>query len=342
MYRWIHRVWYDDGRFGWVLSPLSWLYRFAVFGRRLLFRCKVLRAYKVDVPVVVVGNISVGGTGKTPVVIWLAKQLSANGFRPGIVSRGYGGSHSDSAMRVDVDSAAAVVGDEPLLLARRTQCPVMVDRNRVRGARMLIEDGVDVVLADDGLQHSRLRRDFEICVVDGKRGLGNGRLLPAGPLRESEARLARVDQVLVNGDLDQAVIDAESALSEGLVFHLQAVEARRLDGSSSRPIDSFRGKKIHAIAGIGNPQRFFDLMRSFGAEVIEHAYPDHQTIAKEDLNFGDGSDVLMTEKDAVKIVGQVGENVWFVPVELMFETDVANDLMPKLMAQLEARMMEPQ
>ncbi|MGI9248022.1 MAG: tetraacyldisaccharide 4'-kinase, partial [Woeseiaceae bacterium] len=176
-YRWIHRVWYEGGAFGWLLLPLSGIYWLVTLGRRFLYRCGVLRTQRVAVPVIVVGNITAGGTGKTPVVIWLARELRRRGFAPGIVSRGYGGSKSNSPMRVDTESAAALVGDEPVLIARRSDCPVVVDVDRVRAANMLADDGVDVIIADDGLQHYRLGRDYEICIIDGARGLGSRRLL---------------------------------------------------------------------------------------------------------------------------------------------------------------------
>jgi tetraacyldisaccharide 4'-kinase len=187
LYRWLQDAWYGHGRGAWLLLPLSGLYWLAVSLRRSLYAAGILRREHVPVPVIVVGNLTAGGTGKTPVCIWLAQALQARGFAPGIVSRGYGGSKSASPMRVDARSDPAVVGDEPVLLARRTGLPVCVDRNRVRAARMLVEDGVDVIIADDGLQHLKLVRDYEICVLDGRRGLGNRYLLPAGPLRDSIA-----------------------------------------------------------------------------------------------------------------------------------------------------------
>ncbi|HNP65164.1 MAG TPA: tetraacyldisaccharide 4'-kinase, partial [Woeseiaceae bacterium] len=198
-HQWIQKVWYEGAWSGLVLLPLSWLYGLALLIRSALYRYGALRTFKAPAPVIVVGNITAGGTGKTPTVLWLVQELGARGFKPGIVSRGYGGSKSGTSMRVDADSDPAVVGDEPVLLARRAQCPVAVDADRVRAATMLVDDGVNVIVADDGLQHRRLARDYEICVVDGSRGLGNRRLLPAGPLRESARRLDHVDRVLVNG-----------------------------------------------------------------------------------------------------------------------------------------------
>jgi tetraacyldisaccharide 4'-kinase len=306
-YQWIHRVWYDGAAGGWVLLPLSGLYWLINGLRAALYRGGVLRTYGAGVPVVIVGNITAGGTGKTPVVVWLASELRARGYSPGIVSRGYGGSRSGTSMRVDRDSDASVVGDEPVLLARRAECPVAVDADRLRATEMLIEDGVNVVIADDGLQHLRLQRDFEICVVDGQRGLGNRRLIPAGPLRELPGRLSLVDQVLVNGKGDG---------QQGIRFDLLASDACRLNGSLARPLTGFKDSTVHAVAGIGNPQRFFDMLRGYGIQVIEHQFADHARIDPEALKFGDDFDVLMTEKDAVKLGDRLADKFWYVPVEL--------------------------
>jgi tetraacyldisaccharide 4'-kinase len=293
------------------LLPLSGLYWLLLKLRALLFRLGAFRTGKAHAPVIVVGNITAGGTGKTPTVIWLVNELRARGFTPGIVSRGYGGSKSGTSMRVDLDSDAAVVGDEPVLLARRGRCPVAVDADRLRAAAMLVEDGVNVIIADDGLQHLRLQRDYEICVVDGERGLGNCRLLPAGPLRESAQRLDNVDQVLVNGS---------GELANSIAFELVANDASRLNGSLVRPLQRFKDTTVHAVAGIGNPTRFYDLLRAQGIQVIEHSFPDHAVIGMTDIEFGDDFDVFMTEKDAVKLGRNLPDKYWFVPVDLSMDT----------------------
>ena len=332
-YRWIHRVWYEDAGTGWLLVPLSTLYWLISGCRRLLYKSGVLRTHYASVPVIVVGNITAGGTGKTPTVIWLARMLSERGFRPGIISRGYGGSQSKSPMRVDADSEAAVVGDEPVLLARRSSVPVAVDADRVRAAAMLVEDGVDIIITDDGLQHYRLGRDYEICVIDGSRGLGNRRLLPAGPLREPAERLADIDQLLVNGRI-RAGDELSVAEQNAIPFELVASEASRLNGSLTRRIERFAGTTVHAVAGIGNPTRFFDLLRGQGMQVIEHAYPDHAALTIDDLEFGDDFEVFMTEKDAVKIGRSVPDRFWHVPVELKMD---AVHALP-LIGQIESRL----
>ncbi len=320
-YKWIHRVWYASAAGGWVLLPLSGLYGLLLKLRQRLFQCGLFRTFKLPVPVIIVGNITAGGTGKTPTVIWLVDQLRTLGYAPGIVSRGYGGSKSGGPMRVDAASDPAVVGDEPVLLARRAQCPVVVDSDRAQAVAMLIEEGIDVVVADDGLQHLSLQRDFEICVLDGERGLGNRRLLPAGPLREPAGRLDTVDQVLVNG---------LAMIPDAIAFELRATQACRLNGSLARSLQGFKDTTVHAVAGIGNPKRFFDLLRANGIQVIEHGFPDHAAISIEDLRFGDEFAVFMTEKDAVKLGTGVADKFWSVPVELAMGSEEANGLMARI------------
>ena len=321
-YNWLQRVWYEDAGFGWLLWPLTGLYGLVSAMRRMAYQRGWLRSVRVGVPVVVVGNITAGGTGKTPTVIWLVEQLRRRGFSPGIVSRGYGGSHSGTSMRVDADSDPAVVGDEPVLLARRAACPIAVDSDRVRAVEMLIDDGVDAVVADDGLQHYRLQRDFEICIIDGARGLGNGSLLPRGPLRESPERLRQVDAVLVNGP----GFEAEGSIR----FDLQSTDAKRVNGSSEAPLASFAKQTVHGVAAIGNPTRFFDMLRNYGLQVIEHAMPDHAGLSRRALEFGDTFDVLMTEKDVVKLKATMPNRFWYVPVELILDDVVGTELMTRI------------
>ena len=279
----------------------------------------MLGSRRTVAPVIVVGNITTGGTGKTPVTIWLARELQSRGFSPGIVSRGYGGSKSSSSMRVDTASDPATVGDEPVLLARRSGCPVVVDADRFRAAEMLMADGADVIIADDGLQHYRLARTYEICVIDGARGLGNRLLLPAGPLRETISRLGEVDQGLLNGRMREQDDSISVVEQNSIVFELVATEVSRLNGSLTRPIERFAGTTVHAVAAIGNPSRFFDLLRAHGMQVIEHAFPDHARISRRELDFGDEFDILMTEKDAVKLGTTASDKLWTVPVELKMD-----------------------
>jgi tetraacyldisaccharide 4'-kinase len=337
-YSWIHRAWY--GGHGWyrVLLPLSGIYWLLSALRRFLYRAGVMRTHRAKVPVIVIGNITAGGTGKTPATVWLANSLVTRGFSPGVVSRGYGGSKSGTSMRVDVRSDPAVVGDEPVLIAMRTGCPVVVDADRARGVAMLVADGADLVIADDGLQHYALARDYEICVVDGARGLGNGLLLPAGPLREPASRIEEVDQVLFNGRSKEERLTMSTALQNAIEFRLVATEACRLNGSLHRPIDRFAGTTVHAVAAIGNPDRFFDTLRGHGIQVIEHAYPDHAALRPEQLDFGDNFDILMTEKDAVKFTHQVSDRYWYVPVDVEIDPVAA----APWLEQIESRMRNEQ
>lgn len=334
MYNWLHRVWYEGGASYRLLLPLTGLYWLLVVVRRYLYRIGLLSSQKAVAPVIVVGNITTGGTGKTPLTIWLAQKLRSQGFSPGIVSRGYGGSRSGASMRVDSASDPAVVGDEPVLLARRAGCPVVVDRDRCRAAEMLVADGANVIIADDGLQHYRLARSYEICVVDGSRGLGNGHLLPAGPLREPAARLKEVDRVLLNGPLQEEDAMLSALRRDCIEFELRPSKAIRLNGTQARPIDHFAGTTVHAVAAIGNPKRFFDLLRAQGMQVIEHAFPDHAALSIEQLKFGDEFEVLMTEKDAVKLGSAVADKFWSMPVELTIEPSRAGPWLEEIVSRL--------
>jgi tetraacyldisaccharide 4'-kinase len=320
MYKWLHRIWYEGASAYWMLLPLSGLYWLLITLRRFLYSVGLLGSLRASIPVIIVGNITAGGTGKTPVTIWLAGELRRRGFIPGIVSRGYGGSKASSSMRVDAASDPGIVGDEPVLLARRTDCPVVVDANRARAAKMLEDDGVNVIIADDGLQHYRLERTYEICVIDGSRGLGNRYLLPAGPLRETIDRLSEVDQVLLNGPLKEKSAEQTPVEQNAIEFELVAPEAVRLNGSLTRPIKGFAGSTVHGVAAIGNPGRFFDMLRAHGIQVIEHAFQDHARLSSNDLSFGDDFDVLMTEKDAVKISAPSSDKFWSVPVDLKIDS----------------------
>jgi tetraacyldisaccharide 4'-kinase len=338
MDKWLHRIWYEGGSLYWLLLPLSGLYWLLIGARRALYRIGVFGSHRPDAPVIVVGNITAGGTGKTPVTIWLARELRDRGFVPGVVSRGYGGSGSGTSMRVDAASDPAVVGDEPVLIARRTGCPVVVDADRVRAAEMLVAEGVNVIIADDGLQHYRLERTYEICVIDGARGLGNRLLLPAGPLRETIDRLCDVDQVLINGSLDGDAGNLTTVEQNAIEFRLAANEVSRLNGSLTRPIGRFAGTTVHGVAAIGNPRRFFDMLRGHGMQVIEHAYRDHSRLGRNELEYGDDFDVLMTEKDAVKLDPSTSDKFWTVPVELEIEPVVAGPWIEQVESRLRSEL----
>lgn len=314
----VERLWYGDSPAALLLQPLAWVFGAAVALRRGLYGRGVLRAERVPVPVIVVGNVTAGGTGKTPLVAWLAARLRALGYRPAIVSRGYGGTAGGAPVAVTAASDAATVGDEPVLLARRAGCPVVVDRDRARAAARAAADGADVVIADDGLQHYALARDLEIAVVDGERGFGNGRLLPAGPLREPVARLDRVALVLRNGGVATPGVPR---------FELRATGAVRLADGSTRPLAEFAGARAWAVAGIGNPARFRAELARHGVEAVPVAVPDHGRVDLAGLARREPLPVLMTEKDAVKYPDCRDPSAWYVPVEVEMPADVEAQVM---------------
>ncbi len=291
--------------------PLAALYAAAAASRRALYRHGLRKPTRVACPVVVVGNLSVGGTGKTPLVAWLAARLAQSGLRPGIVTRGYRGSAGGARLVAPSDDAGAV-GDEALMLARRTGLPVAVGRARPAAARLLIEAGCDVIVSDDGLQHYALARDCEIVVIDGDRQFGNGWLLPAGPLRERPARLGQADAVVVNG--------AQCEPGQ-FCMRLEADRAVALRDGSAAGLDAFKGVAVHALAGIAHPERFFRMLRARGIEVTAHALDDHARLGAKDIRFADDKPVLMTEKDAVKCGGFADERHWWVPVDASFRAE---------------------
>lgn len=305
----------------WRLT--SWLYQALSELRRRCYRLGLLKSRHPGIPVIVVGNITAGGTGKTPLVLWVADALQQAGHRPGVVSRGYGGSHGKGLLDVHSDTDPALAGDEPVLIARRSGLPVVVGRDRPAAARRLAEDlGATVVIADDGLQHYALRRDIEICVLDGGRRLGNERLLPAGPLREPPRRLASVDFVVAHGEAREG----ETAMS------LELEDAVSLAGDGHRALSSFRGRTVHAVAGVGNPRRFFAALESLGLEVLPHPFPDHHPFNAEDLAFGDAHPVLMTEKDAVKCLRLGLNDAWYVPASAQLPEVFRERLLERLAA----------
>lgn len=301
-------AWYDGA------SPPLWArilepaYRRLVQLRREAYRRGWRSSGHPGRPVIVVGNITAGGAGKTPLVAWLAHALAERGFRPAVISRGYGGAEPSRPHRVAVDDDPAYSGDEPLLLATLTGCPVWICRDRLAAARAAVAAGADIVVADDGLQHYRLRRDFEVAVIDAERGLGNGRCLPAGPLREPAARLDEVDFMVCNGA-------GRSCPQGSLAMLLVGAEAMRLDGTERRPLDEFKQAPVHAIAAIGHPERFFRFLEQRGLAVIRHPLPDHGSIPEALLKPEDGHAVLMTSKDAMRCKRDTAAaSAWHVPV----------------------------
>jgi tetraacyldisaccharide 4'-kinase len=324
-------IWYGSSPLSWLLMPLSLLFSVAVAVRRFAYARRWRKSVPVGVPVVVVGNISVGGTGKTPVTIWLALALRHRGYQPAIISRGYGGNVGAEPVVATPDSDTDVVGDEAVLLATQGQCPVVVHPDRVAAAEKAIALGADIVVSDDGLQHYRLERDFEIIVVDGSRGFGNERLLPAGPLREPHSRLSEVDVVIVHRTPGvQHEVLRRSTDRPPLQFRMRVNAVMRLDASEVRHIDDFSGKTVHAVAGIGHPERFFSMLESHGVQVIRHPLADHATIEPRDIDFDDDKDVLMTQKDAVKCRWLDTAKCWYVPVDVEFEEGDAERLLTSI------------
>jgi tetraacyldisaccharide 4'-kinase len=316
MERRLAQLWYRPRGGPSLLQPLAWIYGAVVRARAEAYRRGWLRVEPSPKPVVVVGNLTVGGTGKTPLTAWLANALREGGLEPAIVTRGYGRREACALPRlVRADSRWEEVGDEPLLLQRRTGCRTVVAADRVAAARRLASEPIDVILSDDGLQHLRLARVCEIAVIDGARGFGNGRLLPAGPLREPVSRLDSVDLVVVNGSAEHASLACSTLTRPVVRMSLIAGRARRVDGSAcERPLEDFRGERVHAVAGIGNPQRFFGDLEAQRLEISRHAFPDHHPFASRDLQFGDDRPILMTEKDAVRCAGIATARMWYVPV----------------------------
>ena len=313
----------------WSSSPPPWHLRLlaSFFGtvastRRWLYRKGWLRSTRVPAPVIVVGNLTAGGSGKTPLVMALVELLRARGWRPGVISRGYGRG-TKGLYVVDADSDAAEVGDEPLLIARQCGVPVAVAEWRADAAMALLSRrDCDVLIADDGLQHYGLVRDIEIAVIDGQRGFGNGCLLPAGPLREPVSRLERCHFVVVNGDSGLSLPSSVRTAS----MHMALREPRALKDHVSRPWSAFTDRPVHALAGIGNPERFFTQLEAMGLTIHRHPMPDHHAIVAADLRFDKPGALLMTAKDAVKCAGIAPDDSWVVDAEAALSEGFAASL----------------
>ena len=311
----LQRLWYDSPGAGWLL-PLSWVFGGVASLRRWAYRVGWLSSVKLGKPVIVIGNLTVGGTGKTPMVIWLVNALTAQGYRVGVVTRGYGGKSKSWPQQVKPDSDPRMLGDEAVLIARETHCLVFAGPNRVAAAEQAIDAGADVIVSDDGLQHYRLRRDVELVVVDAGRLFGNGRLLPAGPLREPQHRLASASMVLFN----QRATGALPKLPiPHVTFRIGLTKLRAVSSDAPRPLASLRGQQVHVVTGIGNPLAFLQSLRALDVRIDARLLRDHAELTVDDIEFGDALPVLMTEKDAVKCRRFAGARHWAVGAEVLLE-----------------------
>jgi tetraacyldisaccharide 4'-kinase len=320
LHDWLTATWYGGGGKGGWLLPLAWLFGGLARLRRTLYARGWLARYRSPRPVVIVGNLTVGGSGKTPFILWLAGELTRRGLRPGVALRGYGGAGGPARRVGDADSAVAA-GDEALMIRRRLPVPVAVGARRSDAVRLLEAD-CDVVLCDDGLQHYALERDLEIAVVDAMRGFGNGRRLPAGPLREPASRLREVDAVVVNGD----GFEWPGAIR----MHLAPVAVVAFRDGSRRPLADYAGREVVAAAAIGNPERFFALLRAHGLLVETRTLPDHARFTPALAGAGQGKPVLLTEKDAVKCNGVGWSGAGWVEVTPVVTGDAAGQLVERI------------
>lgn len=307
--------WYDGSLPPLPARMLSALYAGVTVVRRKAYRGRWLRSRHPGAPVIVVGNIVAGGSGKTPLTVALVERLRVEGWTPGVASRGHGREHAATPRWVEADGDAAQVGDEPLLIARRTGAKLRVDRDRVAAAKALVAAGCDVIVCDDGLQHYRLARDIEIEVQDARRGYGNGRLLPAGPLREPVERAADCTFRVLNLGVVGTGDAQHAAGGDEWPMRLRADSVRPVGGGRARPLSAFAGQRVHAVAGIGDPERFFSMLRAAGIAVVPHAFPDHHAYTRKDFDFGSRLPVLMTEKDAVKCAAFTDAQSFMVPVD---------------------------
>lgn len=330
--------WYDTNFLIWLLLPVSWLYCLITSLRRKLYQSNLKKSFASHVPVVVIGNIVTGGSGKTPLLISLCEHIKKWGYNPGVVSRGYGGEFN-GVHQVSVDDSAAFVGDEPLMIHQRTMVPVVVGADRVAAVEYLLNNNrCDIVLSDDGLQHYRMRRNFEIAVIDSVRRFGNGFCLPAGPLRETISRLNDVDMLVYNKTDNTASqstgINTETTDTDDCSYTLQIESLDKLSGSDHRPLSSFVNKTVHAVAGIGHPQRFFNSLNHIGVKTINHEFPDHHNYHQNDFSGWQKECIIMTEKDAVKCRDLNLPDAWFVIVTANFsdtlESRLSSGILPLL------------
>ena len=321
----IEKVWHSKNIFSLLLFPLSLIYISIIYLRRTLYQLGLISITKINAPTIVVGNIVAGGTGKTPLVIWLAKYFKGKGFLPGIVSRGYGGKYLSNIELVKPTSNPLLVGDEPVIIARNTNCPVVVAKKRAKGAKELVEKyNCNIILCDDGMQHYSLARDIEIAVIDGQRRFGNNYCFPAGPLREPKNRIFKADLIV-------SKYIARTCEHKMDYTYNQLVSLNELP--KTIPVSDLHGMTVHAIAGINNPDHFFSYLRSHKLELIIHKFPDHYSFTKDDVRFDDNFPVVMTEKDAVKCLNYSSDKHWYVPISAELPKSFIYDL-DKLMEKI--------
>ena len=314
----LNKIWYKGAAIPSHYLILSKLFTYASALRRKLYGIGFFKSYSVKCPLVIIGNISVGGVGKTPFVIWLVNQLQASGKKVGVISRGYGGKREHEPLLVIPQTSSKASGDEPLLIAKHTNAPVFVAKNRVKAAKKLLLDyRVDIIISDDGLQHYALKRDLEIVLIDEKYGLGNERLLPAGPLREDKSRLDSVDLVVYKGKR------LESHYFEYRPLMVYALG----DTKNQRSIESFRNQPINALAAIAHPDSFFNMLSEQGLAIVKNPLNDHEILTKKHFEFDNNDAIFITEKDAVKCHDLALENVWVVVLKIVPKKETKQEVL---------------
>ena len=334
----ITHYWQSINFVSMILAPVSFLFCLIVFFRRLFYRIGLFQSVSENIPVIVVGNIYIGGNGKTPFVIWLVEQLKSAGYKPAVVSRGYGSLNEKETdvswpRRVSLDQNVRLFGDEPFIIHQSTQCPVMVDPDRKRAVKKISQDtDCDVIISDDGLQHYAMSRFIEINITDAKRLYGNGLCLPAGPLRESVVRLNSVDYIVYNISRGSSQKIVNKYPEKTFFMDYELLSMKSLSGQTEQvmTVKDFKGKIVHAVAGIGDPEQFFTLLKNYGLVVIEHAFSDHYHYKKEDLIFDELHPIIMTEKDAVKCRSFSLSDTWYLPIKAKID----NALLTKIVNQL--------
>lgn len=317
----LEQAWYSGNRWLKLLRPLELLFCFLANRRRQAYQQGKRPTWSAPVPVIIVGNISVGGTGKSPLVIWLVEQLRQKGYKPGVISRGYRATPPTTPYFVTAGSSSVEAGDEPLMIVRRTGVPLVISPDRVAAAKLLLEQtGCDLIISDDGMQHYALNRAIEIAVIDGVRGFGNGHCLPEGPLREPVERLDEVDLIVVNGGSPAQLIKPH-LLNKTFPMALQPGELVCLTGARRVAADQWsQSRQVNAVAAIGNPQRFAKTLGALGFTPVLHSFPDHHSYSEKDFSFEQARPLFMTEKDAVKCDHIALDDAWYLEVNAELES----------------------